>query len=389
MPDPLSVTTRTSWLSRLGSAFGGVLTGLALILASIVLLAWNEGRSVQAIRANKEGSGAVVSVAADRIDPANAGRLIHLSGPVTAEGSRQDTALGISADSLILTRKIEYYQWVETTQSETHARLGGGEETVTTYSYDRQWRSTPEDSSRFHQPAGHQNPAPQIKSADFRAEKARLGAFALDSAVLDQVGADTPLTLTPAQATRAAAVLSRPVRATEGAFYVGTNPAVPEAGDMRVTYQVTPQNSTLSVIGAQTAGTLQPFPTRAGAPILMVRTGTASAEQMFVQAKAANQTMSWALRGLGLVVMIAAFGMVLAPLGVLSDVVPLFGSIVRMGTGLIAGATGLIVSMIIIASAWITYRPVLAVGIIAVAGAAVGFVVWRSRARASSAPISP
>jgi hypothetical protein len=296
--------------------------------------------------------------------------------------------MGVSADGLILTRKIEYYQWVESKKSETRTRLGGGEETVTTYSYDRQWRGTPEDSSRFQQPAGHQNPAPPIKNADFRAEQAKLGAFTIDRTVLDQVAADRPLPLSAEQAATAAAALSRPVRVTEGAFYVGANPAAPEAGDMRVTYLVAPQNSTLSVIGAQTADTLQPYPAKSGTPILMVRAGTASAEQMFAQAKAANQTMSWALRGLGLVVMIAAFGMVLGPLGVLADVVPLFGSIVRMGTGLVAGAAGLILTVVVIASAWIAYRPLIAVGVVAVAAAGAGALLWRGRAAASRAKIT-
>lgn len=380
--DPISVTTRTSWLSRLGSAFGGVLTGLALILASIALLAWNEGRSVQSIRANNEGAGAVQAVSADRVLPSNEGRLIHVSAPAVASDQRQDTALGVSANGLILTRKIEYYQWIETSKSESRTRLGGGEETVTTYSYDRQWTATPEDSSRFQQPAGHQNPAPAIKDADFRAERANLGAFTLDGAVLDQVVADRPLTLTSEQAATAASALSRPTRLVEGALYVGANPAAPEVGDMRVTYLVAPQNSTLSVVGAQTANTLQPYPTRAGEPILMVRAGTASADQMFAQAKAANQTMSWVLRGLGLIVMIVAFGMVLAPLGVLADVAPLFGSIVRMGTGLVAGVSGLIVSLIVIALAWFAYRPVVAVAVIAVAAACAGVLLWRGRARA-------
>ena len=383
--DPISVTTRTSWISRLGSAFGGVLTGLALILASIALLAWNEGRSVQSIRANKEGAGAVQAVSPDRILSSNEGRLIHVSAPAVASDQRRDAALGVSADGLILTRKIEYYQWIETGKSETRTRLGGGEETVTTYSYDRQWTATPADSSRFQQPAGHQNPAPVIKNADFRAERARLGAFTLDGAVLDQVVADRPLPLTPEQAATAASALSRPTRVVEGAFYVGADPAAPEAGDMRVTYLVAPQNSILSVVGAQTADTLQPYPTRAGAPILMVRAGTASADQMFAQAKAANQTMSWVLRGLGLVVMIAAFGMVLAPLGVLADVVPLFGSIIRTGTGLVAAAAGLIVSLVVIALAWFVYRPLIAITVIAVAAACGGVVLWRGRRKPGQA----
>jgi hypothetical protein len=381
--DPISVTTRTSWLSRLGSAFGGVLTGLALIVASVCLLAWNEGRSVQSIRANKEGATTVTAVSPDRIAPANEGRLIHVTAPAAAEGQRADAALDVSAEGLLLSRKVEYFHWVETSRSEARTRLGGGEETVTTYSYDRRWTPTPQDSTGYQQAAAHQNPSPAIKDAAFHAEQARLGAFTVDRAVLDQVSADQPLGATEAQATTASTALSRPVRVQNGALYVGANPAAPQVGDMRISYLVAPQNQVLSIVGAQAGETIRPYATKAGSPILMVRKGTASADEMFEQAKAANQTLGWILRGVGVAVSIAAFGMVLAPLGVLVDVVPLFGSIVRMGTGLVAGAAGLIVSALVIASAWIVYRPLLGVALIAVAAGVTGFLIWRARSKSA------
>ena len=152
---------------------------------------------------------------------------------------------------------------------------------------------------------------------------------------------------------------------------------------MKVTYLVAPQNQVLSVIGAQTNGVLRPYPTRAGAPLLMVTAGTASADEMFAQARSANQVLTWILRVVGVVVMIAAFGMVLAPLGVLADVVPLFGKVVRMGTGLVAAALGLCISAVVIAASWIVFRPLVGLGLLAMAGAAIGFLVWRARAQAS------
>lgn len=382
--DPISVTTNTSWFSRLGSAFGGVLTGLALLVACVGLLAWNEGRSVKSIRANNEGGGAVVSVGTDRLDQANEGHLVHFTGSARAEGLRTDPELGVSADGLSLSRKVEHYQWVENRQTETRTKLGGSEETVTTFTYERKWTSSPEDSSAFQQPAGHQNPAPTLSNESFQAETARVGAFTLDAAILSQVPADTALTPTAEQATAASQALSRPVRVQDGALYVGANPALPQPGDMRVSYSVAPQTTTLSIIGAQTAGGVQPYPAKAGAPILMVRAGAASAEQMFSAAKASNQTLSWILRGVGAVIMIAAFGMVLGPLGVLADVIPLFGSIVRMGTGLVAGALGLTISLVVIAAAWVAYRPIIGIGLLAAAAAVAGFLIWRSRKAAAA-----
>lgn len=381
--DTVSVTSQRGWFARLGSAFGGVLTGLALILASIILLGWNEGRSVQSIRSNNEGARVVTPVAATALQASNEGRLVHLTAPAVADGHRIDTDLGIQAEALGLQRKVQYFQWIETSRSETRTKLGGGEETVTTYAYDKAWTDSPQDSSSFHQPAGHQNPAATLADASFLADQARLGAFRLDRDGLQQVSAQTPLNLTEDEARAAAAQLGQAVSLAENGLYIGANPAAPQVGDMKVTYLVAPQNQVLSVIGAQTNGVLRPYPTRAGAPLLMVTAGTASADEMFAQARSANQVLTWILRVVGVVVMIAAFGMVLAPLGVLADVVPLFGKVVRMGTGLVAAALGLCISAVVIAASWIVFRPLVGLGLLAMAGAAIGFLVWHARAQAS------
>lgn len=381
--DTVSVTSQRGWFARLGSAFGGVLTGLALILASIILLGWNEGRSVQSIRSNNEGARIVTPVAATALQASNEGRLVHLTAPAVADGHRIDTDLGIQAEALGLQRKVQYFQWIETSRSETRTKLGGGEETVTTYAYDKAWTDSPQDSSSFHQPAGHQNPAATLADASFLADQARLGAFRLDRDGLQQVSAQTPVNLTEDEARAAAAQLGQAVSLAENGLYIGANPAAPQVGDMKVTYLVAPQNQVLSVIGAQTNGVLRPYPTRAGAPLLMVTAGTASADEMFAQARSANQVLTWILRVVGVVVMIAAFGMVLAPLGVLADVVPLFGKVVRMGTGLVAAALGLCISAVVIAASWIVFRPLVGLGLLAMAGAAIGFLVWRARAQAS------
>ncbi len=76
----------------------------------------------------------------------------------------------------------------------------------------------------------------------------------------------------------------------------------------------------------------------------------------------------------------------LAPFGVLADVIPFVGSIVRMGTGLIAFALALLVGSATIAVAWFWYRPLLAAGI-AIAGLAVAYVLMRiGKRRAAAAP---
>lgn len=380
--DNYTLTTSTSWFSRLGSAIKGVVVGLALLLAAILLLGWNEGRSIQSIRSNNEGAKAVVSVGSDRVDPANEGRLVHLSAPASAEGLRQDTQLGIQADGLLLMRTVEYFQWAETTSSETRTKLGGGQETVTTYNYATEWSSMPNDSGKFNQPTGHQNPAVTVEAAEFSSDSAALGAFRIDQAVLGQLSADALLPLTAQNAQSVSGALSRTAILHDKVIYIGTNPDAPQVGDMKISYRFVPQNTTLSVIGAQVQNTLRPFPTKAGSDLLMVRKGMASSAEMFQAAKAANQTLSWALRGVGIVLAITAFGMILGPLGVLADVVPLIGSIIRMGTGLISGLLGVALGLIVIAISWIAFRPLMGAGLLVVAVALVASLIFLRRKKA-------
>jgi hypothetical protein len=127
-------TTTTSWFSRLKSGLIGLVLGPLLVFGMIWLLSWNEGRSVQTYRALAEGAGIVVSVDSGTADPANEGKLVHISGPVKPDGTPEDPALGVVAEGAAgLNRKVEMYQWVEDSKSETQKTLGGGEETVTTY----------------------------------------------------------------------------------------------------------------------------------------------------------------------------------------------------------------------------------------------------------------
>ena len=82
--------------------------------------------------------------------------------------------------------------------------------------------------------------------------------------------------------------------------------------------------------------------------------------------------MAWIFRGLGIFLCIAGFGMIFAPLKTLADVIPLLGSIVGAGTGLVAGLLGSAWSLVIIAIAWIRFRPVLGFCLL---GAALALVI--------------
>jgi len=382
-----STTSRTSWFQRLGASLSGLVFGLVLILIGIALLGWNEARSVAAIRTADEGGRQVVAAQTGRVDPALNGRLVHLSGQATATSPIADPETGVSIGGLRLVRTVEHYQWVETSRSETRTRLGGGQETVTTYDYARDWSPRPVASADFKQPEGHANPSPVLADADHPATDARLGVYRLDREMVGRLPAATPVNPTQADATNLSSRLGRPVVVTGDVLYVGANPAAPQVGDARVRYSVAPFGP-VSVMARQDGDRLSPYRARHGS-VFEVRTGLLDAAAMVRQVKADNQVMSWLLRLAGFVAVAAGAGMVLNPLRVLADVLPLAGSIVGVGTGLVSLVFAVAVSGVVIALSWLAVRPVVAVLCLAIVGAAVvAAIVLKRRGRPQAVAIS-
>jgi hypothetical protein len=95
---------------------------------------------------------------------------------------------------------------------------------------------------------------------------------------------------------------------------------------------------------------------------------------MIQKAQAENSMLTWILRLVGFVVMMAGLAMILKPLSVVADVVPILGSIVGAGLGFIAFLISAVLSLTTIAIAWIVYRPLLA-GLLIVAAVALVVVI--------------
>ncbi|ESY13571.1 TMEM43 family protein [Mesorhizobium sp. C386A] len=388
MSDSFREVTSVSWFGRIKRAVGGVIFGLILIALMVIGLFWNEGRAVQTARSLAEGSGAVVSVGADSVDTANDGKLVHVSGLVTADSGLADPDFGIATQGLRLSRSVEMYQWKEESKSETTKKLGGGEETVTTYSYSKVWDDSQIDSSDFKKPDGHQNPPMEIHGRTFQIPEGKLVAFDLDTPVLDRIEGDKDYSLSADQsaAIKAAYIGTKPLSIVDGKIYLGNDNTTPALGDYRIGYELAPLG-VISIIARQAGSRLEPYQTQAGDALLMVDTGNVPAEKMFADAVSANTLITWLLRGAGLLLLTIGFALFLSPIGVILDVIPFLGSMARMGTGIIAFVLAILVGTVTIAIAWFWYRPLLALAILA-AGVIAAVIVYRiGRSRRPAVPV--
>ncbi|RUW70962.1 hypothetical protein EN786_02085 [Mesorhizobium sp. M4B.F.Ca.ET.143.01.1.1] len=387
MSDSFQEVTSVSWFGRIKRAVGGVVFGLILIVLMVIGLFWNEGRAVQTARSLAEGAGAVVSVGVDSVDAGNDGRLVHVTGPVTADKGLADPDFGIQAEGLRLSRSVEMYQWKEDSKSETTKKLGGGEETVTTYSYSKVWDDSQIDSSDFKKPDGHQNPPMAIHSKSFQIAEGKLGAFTLDRPVLDRIGGDKEFSLSPSQsaAIEAAYTGAKPINIVDGRIYLGADTMSPALGDYRIGYELAPLG-TVSIVARQAGDRFEPYQTAAGDALLMVDTDDVPADRMFAEAVSANTLITWLLRAGGLILLTIGFALLLGPIGVIFDVIPFLGSLARLGTGIIAFVLAILVGTTTIAIAWFWYRPVLAAAILAAGVIAAVAVYMLGRSRKPAVP---
>ncbi len=370
MPDSIQVTSSSSWFSRLGKAFTGIVVGLILIVIGIGLLFWNEGRAVKTFKTLKEGQGLVVEVAAESVDPANDGKLVHLSAEAVTDETLVDQDFGISANAIRLRRDVEMYQWKETEKSETQKKLGGGEETVTTYTYDKEWSSFLNDSSNFHQPSGHENPSEfPYDSVTLDAEQVGVGAFYLTPDLIAQLSDFKDL---PVRDMPEGAEWPEDAQTSKGGIYLGANPAQPQVGDVRIKFSVV-EPGQVSLVAAQNGDTFAEYQTKAGGTIAMIVSGNVPAQQMFADAIATNTLITWLVRLGGFILIWIGFSLLFAPLSVLADIVPLFGSLVGAATGLIAFLLALAVALTVIALAWLVFRPLLGIVLLLVAIVAAVF----------------
>lgn len=365
MPDSYRVTTRENYFQRLGSSLIGALIGLVLLIIASAVLFWNEGRAVDASRGLDAGSRAVVSLSTPTIDASRNGALVHITGNAVTTAPIIDTETNATfPGALTLIRQVEMYQWIESQSSQTQEKLGGTEETTTTYTYAKGWAEQPQDSTSFKVPAGHDNPAMPFTNGRVHAADARLGDFLLPEGVLERLDGGSPA-LPP--------VTPEGWRVEAGQLYRGSGSAVaPQVGDIRVTYTPLASNTPVSVVGRQDGQTLTGW-ARPGSkfPVLLASRGLIGADLMIEAEKGQQKAMTWVFRGLGLVLSIVGFTLLLYPLRAIANVVPLVAGVIGAGTGIIGLALGVLLTTVVIAVAWFAVRPLLSLALVA-----IGIGVW-------------
>ena len=434
-------TTTTGYGTRVGNSFKSIGTGFILFCAATALLWWNEGRAVKTAKMLEEaGSSYVEMPNPGKIDASLDGELICGTAMATTEDSLMDKDFGIGAKAIAIKRHVEYYQWVEHSESKSEDKLGGKEVTTTTYTYSQQWVSSPVQSSQFKDPA-YQNKntvLATVEDAEQYAENVAFGAYKLNESLIRSISSMETMELAisddllkqldknaqtayerfygiqnknqqptqqpvqqPAIPDSVRALMSDSAKAVldslqavndsinkamanaqnkkdydyihvaGNVLYYGKVPGSPQVGDVRVTFEkIVPAKVT--VMAVVDGDTFKPFKAKNGKRFETLVMGKKTGDEIIEDAQDANTMWTWMLRIVGIMLVISALKMIFGFLSMILKVVPFLASIMGFGVGIVCTVIGVVWSLIVIAIAWIFYRPVLGIILLLIAG----FLVW-------------
>lgn len=382
-------TTSKSWFERIKDSFAGVVTGIVLIILGTWLLWWNEERTFKTAGAIGEAELVAQDVNdISKLDPALEGKVIHAIGRAETKDILRDVMFGVNINAIRLERETEYYQWREHEKRETRKKLGGGEETVTTYTYSQEWTNEPVDSNQFKDPdyRGRNSTLAEFEDLSMWAPNVTFGAYTLPDFLKHRIGGAQPMTLQNVDVKSLAGHINagrnesadKLISVSGSTVYIGRNPASPQIGDVRVTFRQTPP-AEVSIVAQVIRNTFEEFKASNGYSFSRLSMGTVGMHNMFEDARSDNNIMAWVLRVVGIICVCIGLSTIFRPLSVIADVLPILGTIVAAGTGFVSVLIGIAWSLIVIAVAWLRFRPVFAGCLIAAAIALIYMTYFRGR----------
>lgn len=410
MVDSFTEDTPTGFLQEIGDSIKGVLAGVVILLAGTCCLPFNEWRYVSRKQALERGLASTTEVKNDKVDPAMEGKLVLVNGTAKTDAKLADADFGIEVPAMRLAREAEIFQYHE--EKKTKGKRG---KKKTTWSYPKKWSSKAISSSNFNSKRDKKivntGDLP-YKNETWKADSATLGAFALTDghiggfSLSQKINPGGDATPAASKAPAAADPLACPIckkklkseagvkdhmkakhkgeavppagggaataanpkvpagfKPMDGYLYRGKgSPSNPEIGDVRISWSFAPPSADVTIVGIQKGNTF----TNDKDNVSGMHMGIQNAQEYFAQEQEANTMLLYILRVFGTIMMVVAFGLIFAPLSAVTDIIPIVGDIVDLGTGCAAAGLGVVASLILMAIGWVFSRPLVGIPLLLV-----------------------
>ena len=378
MPDQFSSVVTTGLGGRMINSVKGILVGFIFFIVSFGLLYWNEGRADLSVVAKQ-----AVSIDASVQNTALDGKLVAAKGDLHTDALLGDGLFLNPGPFLAVQRTVEMYAWVEKESSQTNKNLGGSETTTKTYTYDKEWTSSPTESSRFAHPEGHTNPAPTLQSATIRAAAASLGLYALNVPALE-LPPMTSISLN-SQSINVASTLGATLASPDYIFIsqtAGDTLNAPQIGDERVSYGYIGSNDSALIFAKLDGFKLSPYVTSKGDTLY--RAFLSTKDQAIAQMHSEYSSLTWILRLVGFLLMWIGLAMLLDPVSVFLDILPIAGSISRSLIGLMTFVIALVLTIVTIVVSMILHSLIAVIVALVITLIVVGLVLKNKYRKAPS-----
>lgn len=413
-------TKTTNYGTRLSNSVKGIGAGFILFIAGTLLLWWNEGRAVKTTRMLEEAESVAVHVNDASVEiPDINGKLIHVVGMVSTTDSLVDDTFDVNVVAVRMERKVEYYQWIENSETKRVDKVGGSQEEVTTYTYEKKWTHTPVNSRKFKDPdyCTKNFILADIESQTYMAKDVNLGIYNLSKSLISMISGSTPVSLIMSEDDKVKwnnkvsqqndtisevgvktgspkmdadsvfadkeeiaqpVIKANYVHINNNILYLGKNPDAPQVGDVRISFtRVDPAE--VSVLAKVNGKQLQDYTAKNGKSLSVLSMGNHSMEQMFEQEHQSNTMWTWILRLIGLLFVVSGLRGIFNIVVTLLKVLPFLSDIVGLGVGLVCKILGFVWSLFVVAIAWIFYRPVISITLLIIVAVCLVYLIKRGR----------
>ncbi|MEM7134141.1 MAG: TMEM43 family protein [Chloroflexota bacterium] len=347
-----------------GRAGCGLFFGGILLVGALISLWINEGRTNMAKVAE-----ASIRVAIEEIQTIENGSFIALQGRLEGVEPIGDAPLLKPGPYIEIQRDVEVYAWEEKSSSSDNSDNPS-------YIYEAEWTDEQEDSSKFNDPLGHENPPLAYLEKTIRTPRGRIGSIRVETAELSQLPlSPLPLTQTLLRADDVDLALKRKI---EGNYlFIGSGSLnEPEIGDVRITYQVFESDQRVTLFGQLMDETIVPYIDRDDNRLY--RAFVSGRDEAIQQMGQEYQFLLWGIRFGGLVMNWIGLMVLVAPLTSLLGRIPGLGRLGNRVIGLVALVFAFLWTTIVILVSIVAHNPILLV-LFLLMGFGVGYWLWQQR----------
>jgi len=333
-------TVTKSYGSKIMDSLKWILIGLLMFLASFAVL-WTNEWTVDMSKIAKTST----EVEADKVNTENNEKFISVTWEINSEEKIWDNLYLKNGDYIFVSRKVEMFAWKEKSTSSTDKNLWGSETTTTKYDYYKEWTEKPEKSINFKESQGHNNPEKKISSSDNKVLNAQVWEFNIKTSNLS-LTAKTKLQLNEENTVikntwTGSAKLNNWI--IYEWFWTSLNPQV---WDIRISYTVLNKWENVTVMGKQKDKEIISYSDEDWNQLFRVFYGTRA--DAISTLKTEYLFKLWMFRALWFFLMFMWLSLVLAPIWVFLDIIPVAGSITKFITWAIAFVVALVLSIITI-----------------------------------------